>query len=105
MDAPHLPLRELDAILDDVTEILGALPPTPGVSALEGRSAQCRMAIGAARRSPFSTPLLRALSAKVLELESDALVLRRSLRGAGAPGRFGGKRRGPRGRSARARSD
>ena len=117
--APHLPLIDLESILCDVADILGELGHVAGAAALDGQIVQCRAAITACRRSPFSPPLLRALSAKVLELESNALILRRAVRGArGAPEgtrtgegsvsespRSGDKRRGPRARGVRARSD
>lgn len=84
--------------------------------AIELRVVQCRVAIAACKRYKFSPPLLRALSAKVLELETDALMLRRALRGKREPRaktpregvnesrRFSDRRRGPRGRDARAKS-
>jgi hypothetical protein len=82
----HLPLRELEAILRDVTDLVSRLPVNhpPGAAGLsfDGRIVQCRRAIAACQRAQFSPPLLRALSAKVLELEADALVVRRSFRGA-----------------------
>ena len=82
--APHLPLSELETILGDVTEMLGRIPQTQQhtlhVGALDGRIVQCRTAIAACRRHEFSPTLLRALSAKVLELETDALVFRRTVR-------------------------
>jgi hypothetical protein len=77
---PHLPLADLEAILGEVSEMLGRIPGAPGVDDLDGRVVQCRAAIAACRRHEFSSPLLRALSAKVLEVETDALVLRRTLR-------------------------
>jgi hypothetical protein len=77
---PHLPLTDLETILCDVSEMLGRIPGAAGVGALDGRVVQCRAAIQACRRQEFSAPLLRALSAKVLEVETDALVLRRTLR-------------------------
>jgi hypothetical protein len=77
---PHLPLADLETILCDVSEVLGRIAGAPGVHDLDGRVVQCRSAIAACRRHEFSPPLLRALSAKVLELETDALVLRRTLR-------------------------
>ena len=77
---PHLPLADLETILCDVSEMLGRIPGAPGVATLDGRVVQCRSAIAACRKHDFSPPLLRALSAKVLEVETDALVLRRTLR-------------------------
>ena len=77
---PHLPLADLETILCDVSEVLGRVAGAPGVLDLDGRVAQCHSAIAACRRHQFSPPLLRALSAKVLEIETDALVLRRTLR-------------------------
>jgi len=77
---PHLPLADLESILCDVTEMLGRFPETAAVGALDGRIVQCRSAIAACRRHEFSPPLLRALSAKILEVETDALVLRRTVR-------------------------
>jgi hypothetical protein len=77
---PHLPLSDLESILCDVSEMLGRFPKAAGVSALDGRIVQCRSAIAACRRHHFSPPLLRALSAKIIEVETDALVLRRMTR-------------------------
>jgi hypothetical protein len=77
---PHLPLADLETILCDVSELLGRIAGAPGVRELDGRVVQCRSAIAACRRHEFSAPLLRALSAKVLEVETDALVLRRTAR-------------------------
>ena len=77
---PHLPLADLETILGDVSEMLGRVPGAPGARALDARIVQCHSAIAACRRDEFSPPLLRALSAKVLEVETDALVLRRTLR-------------------------
>ena len=77
---PHLPLTDLETILGDVSEMLGRVPGAAGVASLDDRVVQCRIAIEACRRLDFSQPLLRALSAKVLEVETDALVLRRTLR-------------------------
>lgn len=73
-------MTNLESILCDVTEMLGRIPSTAGVSELDGRIVQCRSAIAACRRHEFSAPLLRALSAKILEVETDALVLRRTVR-------------------------
>jgi hypothetical protein len=83
--APYLPLGDLEEILVEVTGLLENAPRTPHVGTLDGRIVQCRTAIAACRRHEFSPPLLRALSAKVLELETDALVLRRALHMAKAP--------------------
>jgi len=77
---PHLPLADLESILGDVSEMLGRASGAPGARALDDRVVQCRSAIAACRRDAFSPLLLRALSAKVLEVETDALVLRRALR-------------------------
>jgi hypothetical protein len=77
---PHLPLADLETILGDVSDMLGRVPDATGARALDDRVVQCRAAIAACRRHEFSPPLLRALSAKVLEVETDALVLRRSVR-------------------------
>jgi hypothetical protein len=77
---PHLPLGDLESILGDVSEMLERFPRGAGVSALDARIVQCRAAIAACRRHHFSPPLLRALSAKILEVETDALVLRRMIR-------------------------
>jgi hypothetical protein len=78
---PHLPLADLEAILCAVSEMLVRVPEAAaGKAALDARVVQCHSAIAACRRHEFSAPLLRALSAKVLEVETDALVLRRTLR-------------------------
>ena len=77
---PHLPLADLETILCDVSDMLGRVPGAAGVSALDDRVVQCRYAIEACRRLDFGPALLRALSAKVLDVETDALVLRRTLR-------------------------
>jgi hypothetical protein len=75
---PHLPLGDLESILCDVSTMLGHIPGAPGVVALDARVVQCLSAITACRRHDFSPTLLRALSAKVLEVETDALVLQRT---------------------------
>jgi hypothetical protein len=77
---PHLPLVDLESILYEISEMLGRIPSAAGVGELDTRVVQCRSAIEACRRLDFSPPLLRALSAKVLEVETDALVFRRTLR-------------------------
>jgi hypothetical protein len=77
---PLLPLADLETILCDVAEMLARFPGAAEVGALDGRIVQCRSAIAACRRHEFSPPLLRALAAKILEVETDALVLRRTLR-------------------------
>jgi hypothetical protein len=77
---PHLPLADLETILCGVTEMLGRVQGGPRVTALDARVAQCRSAIEACKRHDFGPALLRALSAKVLEVETDALVFRRTLR-------------------------
>jgi hypothetical protein len=78
--APHLPLSDLEAILGGISELLGGFHGVAGVAELDGRIGQCHSAIDACRRYKFSPVLLRALSAKVLDVETDALVLRRTLR-------------------------
>jgi hypothetical protein len=77
---PSVPLAELETILAEVSEMLGRIQNALGVGALDARVVQCRSAIAACRRYDFSPPLLRALTAKVLEVETDALILRRTLR-------------------------
>jgi hypothetical protein len=77
---PYLPLADLESILCEVSEMLGRIPSAAGVAPLDGRVVQCRSAIAACRRQEFSDPLLRALSAKILEVQTDALVLRRTVR-------------------------
>ncbi len=87
---PHLPLADLEAILGDISALLERLLPeektvagadgAARVRELDGRIVQCRSAIDACRRHHFSPVLLRALSAKVIEVEADALVLRRTLK-------------------------
>jgi hypothetical protein len=78
---PHLPLADLESILCTVSEMLGRLPTEhAAVRVLDARIIQCHSAIAACRRHEFSPPLLRALSAKILEVETDALVLRRMIR-------------------------
>src|SRR5207302_1951002 len=62
--APKLPLKQLEAILSDLTAVLGKLPPTPRVRDLCARAEQSRVAIVACRRDGFSGPLRRALTAK-----------------------------------------
>jgi len=42
---------------------------------IDSRIGQCSAAIAACRREDFSLPLRRALACKVLELETDVLVL------------------------------
>jgi hypothetical protein len=76
---PYLALADLESILCEVSEMLGRIPSTGGVVALDGRVVQCRSAIAACQREQFSPPLLRALSAKILEVQTDALVLRRTV--------------------------
>ncbi len=77
---PHLPLADLESILSDISDVLAPIEGAIGASELDMRVVQCRTAIAACRRYHFSAPLLRALSAKVLEVETDALVLRRTVR-------------------------
>jgi hypothetical protein len=82
--APKLPLRQLEAILSDLAAVLGKLPPSPGVRDLCARAEQSRAAIVVCRREGFSGPLRRALTAKVLDLEAEALIALRTLRARGS---------------------
>jgi hypothetical protein len=95
---PVIPLADLETILCEVDEMLARFQGTAEAGALDGRIVQCRSAIAACRRHQFSPPLLRALAAKVLEVETDALVVRRTLRfaarDAGAAEKVGRAKRG-----------
>lgn len=72
---PHLPLDELVDILGDVATALERIEYVSAIDALDSRIGQCSAAIVACRRDDFSLPLRRALASKVLELETDVLVL------------------------------
>ena len=72
---PQVPLDELVDILGEVATTLEGIEYVAEVDALDSRIGQCSAAIVACRRDDFSMPLRRALASKVLELESDVLVL------------------------------
>jgi hypothetical protein len=68
-------LDELVDILGDVATALEGIEYVSAIDALDSRIGQCSAAIVACRRDDFSLPLRRALASKVLELETDVLVL------------------------------
>ena len=72
---PHLPLDELVDILGDVATTLEGIEQASAIDTIDSRIGQCSAAIVACRRDDFSLPLRRALASKVLELETDVLVL------------------------------
>ena len=72
---PQLPLDELVDILGEIATTLEGIEYVAELGALDARIGQCSTAIAACRRQDFSLPLRRALACKVLELETDVLVL------------------------------
>ena len=61
---------------------LAKLDPSPFVSSIASRSAQCLAAVDVCRRLHFSDPLQRALTAKLLALETEVSALKRARRAA-----------------------
>jgi hypothetical protein len=74
---PLLPLAELEAITHEVDALLHGMRSSWEVNELRVRTRQSRAAIAACTRDPFAVGLQSALTVKVLELESNALVFRR----------------------------
>jgi hypothetical protein len=68
-------LDELVDILGDVATTLEGIEQASAIDTIDSRIGQCSAAIVACRRDDFSLPLRRALASKVLELETDVLVL------------------------------
>jgi hypothetical protein len=84
----------LTAILDSVSGLLGELPATERARSLLARIAQARMTMRCVEQ--FSPPLRAALTAKVLTLETEALiVLAQHSRRSTATTRSGASPRGP----------
>jgi hypothetical protein len=79
-DGPILPVSDLESILCEVSDLLEHLPAIEGLREIEARIGQCHTALAASRQHRFSPVLLRALTAKVLDTERDALILRRMAR-------------------------
>lgn len=71
-------MDDLVEILGEVATVLEGIEIASDIDAIDSRIGQCSAAIDACRRNDFSMPLRRALAAKVLELESDVLVLARA---------------------------
>ena len=65
-----------------VESALGKLEPSPRVSSIASRTAQCLAAVDVCRRLHFSDPLQRALTAKLLALETEVSALKRAVRAA-----------------------
>jgi hypothetical protein len=68
-------LDELVEILGEIAVALEGIEQPWAIVEIDSRIGQCSAAIAACRREDFSLPLRRALACKVLELETDVLVL------------------------------
>ncbi len=102
---PQLPLDELVDILGDVATALEGIEYVSAIDALDSRIGQCSAAIVACRRDDFSLPLRRALASKVLELETDVLVLAKARARAARQSSGGGaKKRGAKKRQLSSRA-
>ncbi len=74
---PEVPLTQLEDILHEVSATVSRLPASPESHALRLRTQQARMAITACAKDDFGRALRSALTAKVLDIETRALVAER----------------------------
>jgi hypothetical protein len=106
-EGPCFPLEEIEAIVREVADLLDELPDVVAVETLVRQLVQCHTAVEACRRHSFSPVMRRALTSKVLDVQTEALIVRRDVRAA-ARSRADGRRdtaRTKRGRSGRRRFD
>ena len=73
-EMPEVPLSHLREMLGEIDDVIARLVPSPTATDLRARLEQADAAIDVCRRERFAPGLRNALTAKVLDLQTQALV-------------------------------